>query len=116
MFGSSAEAAVEQIDWLLIDVICVPEQLASMLYKWLANRRCRKFVATIKVRFVRPFCCSKMTIDRSYHRSQFLGETQCEQMNVVKRALNEHASHYDFAIRHTAANKNEATAMGELIG
>ena len=57
----------DAIDWLLIDVICVPEQLAAMLNKWLANQRCRRFVATIKV-----FLLARLVHKNSPKRSRYV--------------------------------------------
>lgn len=41
-------SAVGPVDWLCSDVVCYPKRLLTLVNKWLANGRVRRFACTIK--------------------------------------------------------------------
>ncbi len=78
------------VDWLLCDVIAVPEKTLAMLCEWLDAGRCRKFCVTLK----------------------FKGDVD---LTLVQRAKAELAArHVRFQLRQLASNKNEVSVFGAV--
>jgi 23S rRNA (cytidine2498-2'-O)-methyltransferase len=78
------------VDWLVCDLIAFPERTLLLLEDWLGQRRCTRYVVTVKFRG-----------DEDYARIHAL------------RALLERIGG-EFLLRQLDANKNEITAMGTL--
>ena len=78
----------QPVDWLLCDVIAAPERSIELLLAWLREKRCRRFVVTIK----------------------FKGREDYATLDALKRELPALCS--EFWITRLCANKNEACAAG----
>ena len=76
------------VDWLLCDVIAYPDRVLALLERWLTERWCRKFCATIK----------------------FRGHGDYAMLERFKTMLEESGA--EFQLRRLNSNKNEVTAMG----
>jgi 23S rRNA (cytidine2498-2'-O)-methyltransferase len=77
-------------DWLLCDVIAVPEKSIALLERWLAERWCRRFVLTLK----------------------FKGEERAPDLARLRDVLERAGARA--RVKHLFWSKNEATAVGEL--
>lgn len=84
-FAFAPEAPV---DWLLCDVIAVPERSLQMLCTWLDAQRCRKFCVTLK----------------------FKGDVDIKLLQTAKTELNQRGVR--FQLRQLASNKNEVSVFG----
>lgn len=82
----------EPVDWLLCDVIAAPERSIELVLDWARERRCRRFVVTIK----------------------FKGQSDYGKLEPLKAALP--ALCEDFWLTRLCANKNEACVAGWLAG
>lgn len=80
----------EPVDWLLSDIIAFPERIRELLDVWLGRRLCRRFCVTVK----------------------FRGRDDDAELEGVKETLRR--SGYEFNLCRLTANKNEATAYGEV--
>ncbi len=80
------------VDWLLCDVIAAPERSVELILDWVRNRRCRRFVVTIK----------------------FKGHGDYAKLEPLKRALPSLCG--EFFLMRLCANKNEACAAGTVAG
>jgi 23S rRNA (cytidine2498-2'-O)-methyltransferase len=76
------------VDWLLCDVIAFPDRILELLRRWLTERWCRKFCATIK----------------------FRGRDEYAKLESFKTMLAESGA--EFQLRRLNSNKNEVTATG----
>jgi len=81
---------LSRVDWLVCDLIAFPERTLELVEDWLANRRCRRFVVTMK----------------------FRGTEDYPRVDALAALLHKHAS--DFQLRALVANKNEVTALGTV--
>jgi 23S rRNA (cytidine2498-2'-O)-methyltransferase len=79
----------QPVDWLLCDVIAAPERSIELLLTWLREKRCRRFVVTIK----------------------FKGREDYAALDRLKRELPGLCS--EFWLTRLCANKNEACAFGQ---
>ena len=79
------------VDWLLCDVIAAPERSVELVLDWVRQRRCRRFVVTIK----------------------FKGHSDYAQLEPLKHALPSLCE--EFFLTRLCANKNEACVMGICI-
>lgn len=77
-------------DWLLCDVIAEPHRSIELVTTWARERRCRRFVVTIK----------------------FKGDEEYGLLESLKAALHPLCS--DFILTRLCANKNEACAIGAV--
>lgn len=82
--------APEPVDWLLCDVIAAPERSIELVLDWARERRCRRFVVTIK----------------------FKGQGDYGKLEPLKAALP--ALCEEFWLTRLCANKNEACVAGWL--
>jgi 23S rRNA (cytidine2498-2'-O)-methyltransferase len=82
----------QPVDWLLCDVIALPERTIELVQQWLTEGRCRYFCVTIK----------------------FRGRTGDEQLEPFKEWLA--AAGHDFYLRRLTSNKNEVTVFGAAAG
>ncbi|MBS2028910.1 MAG: HAD-IA family hydrolase [Deltaproteobacteria bacterium] len=80
----------ERVDWLVCDLIAFPERTLELVEDWLGERRCRRFVVTMK----------------------FRGTEDYARVDALADLLHKHAS--DFQLRALDANKNEVTALGTV--
>lgn len=80
----------QPVDWLLCDVIAEPRRSIELVTTWARERRCHRFVVTIK----------------------FKGEDEYGLLEGLKAALNPLCS--DFILTRLCANKNEACAIGAV--
>ena len=80
----------EPVDWLLCDVIAAPQRSMNLLQEWLAGKRMRRFVVTLK----------------------FKGDTEYGLLEELKRQAAPLCR--DFRLTHLCANKNEVCAYGEV--
>ena len=78
------------VDWLLCDVIAAPERSVELVLDWVRQRRCRRFVVTIK----------------------FKGHADYAQLEPLKHALPGLCE--DFFLARLCANKNEACVAGTV--
>ncbi|MEN9573166.1 MAG: hypothetical protein RL514_1021 [Verrucomicrobiota bacterium] len=76
------------VDWLLCDVIAAPERSVELVLDWVRQRRCRRFVVTIK----------------------FKGHGDYVQLEPLKQALPPLCE--GFFLTRLCANKNEACVAG----
>lgn len=79
-----------RVDWLVCDLIAFPERTLALLQDWLGQRRCRRYVVTVK----------------------FRGDEDYPRIHALRVLLEQHGG--EFLLRQLDANKNEVTAMGEL--
>ena len=78
------------VDWLLCDVIAAPERSVELVLDWVRQRRCRRFVVTIK----------------------FKGHGDYAQLEPLKAALPPLCE--EFFLARLCANKNEACVAGTV--
>jgi len=78
------------VDWLLCDVIAFPQRTLELLERWLSAGLCRRFCVTIK----------------------FRGQEDDAKLEAFKAMLER--VNAVFLIRRLHANRNEATALGEV--
>ncbi|MFM8469938.1 MAG: SAM-dependent methyltransferase [Limisphaerales bacterium] len=83
-------APPEPVDWLLCDVIAAPERSIELVLDWARERRCRRFIVTIK----------------------FKGQGDYGKLAPLKHALPSLCK--EFFLTRLCANKNEACVMGVL--
>jgi len=76
------------IDWAVSDIICAPERIKELIQFWVAEKRCRRFIFTIKFH----------GSDEYPMLSEFKAIVQTLEFSVILKQLN--------------ANKNEVTIMG----
>ncbi len=76
------------VDWLLCDVIAAPERSVELVLDWVRQRRCRRFVVTIK----------------------FKGHGDYAQLEPLKHVLPPLCE--EFFLTRLCANKNEACVAG----
>lgn len=79
------------VDWLLCDVIAAPERCAQLVMDWIRQKRCRRFVVTIK----------------------FSGAADLNAIQNLKRELAEVCP--EFFLQRLCANKNEACVFGAIV-
>ena len=79
------------VDWLLCDVIAAPERSIGLVLDWARERRCRRFIVTIK----------------------FKGQGDYAKLEPLKSALPTLCK--EFFLTRLCANKNEACVMGMLL-
>jgi 23S rRNA (cytidine2498-2'-O)-methyltransferase len=79
------------VDWLLCDVIAAPERTMDLLLRWLREKRCRRFVATIK----------------------FKGTEDYGILERLKHALPSLCT--DSYLTRLTANKNEVCTFGQTV-
>ncbi len=79
----------EPVDWLVCDVIAAPERNMGLLMDWVRERRCRKFIVTIK----------------------FKGHAEYAILDELKAKMPGWCD--EFYLTRLCANKNEACAFGE---
>ena len=79
------------VDWLLCDVIAAPERSIGLVVDWARERRCRRFVVSIK----------------------FKGRADYAKLEQLKHALPPLCK--EFFLTRLCANKNEACVMGTLL-
>ncbi len=80
------------VDWLICDVIAAPERSIELVMEWVARRRTRYFVVTIK----------------------FKGDGDYAELDRLKQALPPLCD--EFHLLRLCANKNEACAFGAVAG
>ncbi len=80
----------QPVDWMLCDVIALPERSIENLLHWARSKWMRHFVVSIK----------------------FKGDTEYEKIDRLAKDLPEHCS--ELLITQLNANKNEACAIGTL--
>jgi len=78
------------VDWLLCDVIAAPERSVELVLDWVRQRRCRRFIVTIK----------------------FKGQGDYGKLEPLKHALP--ALCEEFFLTRLCANKNEACVAGTV--
>jgi 23S rRNA (cytidine2498-2'-O)-methyltransferase len=78
------------VDWLLCDVIAAPERSVELVLEWVRQRRCRRFIVTIK----------------------FKGQGDYGKLEPLKHALPPLCK--EFFLTRLCANKNEACVAGIL--
>ncbi len=78
------------VDWLLCDVIAAPERSVELVLDWVRERRCRKFIVTIK----------------------FKGHGDYAKLEPLKHTLPPLCK--EFFLTRLCANKNEACVAGIL--
>lgn len=78
------------VDWLLCDVIAAPERSVGLVLDWVRQRRCRRFVVSIK----------------------FKGHADYSQLEPLKQALSPLCD--AFFLTRLCANKNEACVAGTV--
>jgi 23S rRNA (cytidine2498-2'-O)-methyltransferase len=78
------------VDWLLCDVIAAPERSIGLVLDWARQRRCRRFIVTIK----------------------FKGQADYAKLEPLKHALPALAE--EFFLVRLCANKNEACVAGTV--
>ena len=78
------------VDWLLCDVIAAPERSVELVLEWVRQRRCRRFIVTIK----------------------FKGQGDYGKLEPLKHALPPMCK--EFFLTRLCANKNEACVAGIL--
>ena len=78
------------VDWLLCDVIAAPERSVALVLDWVRERRCRRFIVTIK----------------------FKGHGDYLQLDPLKQALAPLCD--EFFLTRLCANKNEACVFGTV--
>lgn len=78
------------VDWLLCDVIAAPERSVELVLDWARQRRCRRFIVTIK----------------------FKGQSDYGKLEPLKHALP--ALCKEFFLTRLCANKNEACVAGTV--
>lgn len=76
------------VDWLLCDVIAAPERSVELVLDWVRNRRCRRFIVTIK----------------------FKGHGDYAKLEPLKHNLPSLCE--EFFLTRLCANKNEACVAG----
>ncbi len=87
--GDAFQFTPEQpVDWLLCDVIAAPERSVELVLDWVRQRRCRRFIVTIK----------------------FKGHADYAQLEPLKHALPSLCD--TFFLTRLCANKNEACVAG----
>lgn len=79
------------VDWLLCDVIAAPERSIELVLDWVRERRCRRFIVTIK----------------------FKGQGDYGKLEPLKHALPVLCK--EFFLTRLCANKNEACVAGILM-
>ncbi len=79
------------VDWLLCDVIAAPERSIGLVLDWVQERRCRRFIVTIK----------------------FKGQADYAKLEPLKHTLPPLCK--EFFLTRLCANKNEACVMGTLL-
>lgn len=80
------------VDWLLCDVIAAPERSVELVLDWVRQRRCRRFIVTIK----------------------FKGQGDYGKLESLKHALPSLCE--EFFLTRLCANKNEACVAGTVAG
>lgn len=80
------------VDWLLCDVIAAPERSVDLVLDWVQQRRCRRFIVTIK----------------------FKGDGDYGKLEPLKHALPSLCE--EFFLTRLCANKNEACVAGNVVG
>lgn len=78
------------VDWLLCDVIAAPERSVELVLDWVRQRRCRRFIVTIK----------------------FKGQGDYGKLDPLKHALPSLCE--EFFLTRLCANKNEACVAGTV--
>lgn len=78
------------VDWLLCDVIAAPERSVGLVLDWVRQRRCRRFVVSIK----------------------FKGHADYSQLEPLKQSLSPLCD--VFFLTRLCANKNEACVAGTV--
>ena len=82
-------APTSPVDWLLCDVIAAPDRSIDLVLEWVRERRCRRFVVTIK----------------------FKGDGEYAVLDRLKHGMPPLVSR--FHLLHLCANKNEVCVFGE---
>ncbi len=80
-----------RVDWLLCDVAATPERSIAMLDAWLAEKRCRRFCVTLKLKGDDPF-----------------GPADAARAMLARHEVRA-------TVRQLAANKNELTVFGSAL-
>jgi 23S rRNA (cytidine2498-2'-O)-methyltransferase len=80
----------EPVDWMLCDVVALPQPIIELLQKWIERRWCRRFCVTIK----------------------FRGSAEYTVLEPLKAWLAVRCG--EFVMRRLTNNKNEVIVAGEL--
>jgi len=81
----------ERIDWVVSDIICTPERILELIDLWVNNKKCSKFIFTIK----------------------FQGNSDYGILKQFKEVAS--LCDYQVIIKQLNVNKNEVTIMGRAL-